>query len=1467
MELFFYFCFLFVKHRTMKGLIILVICIFGGATLKSQPLYRIEHFGVENGMQQDIVSGILQDKKGMMWFSTYNGLSSYDGYSFKTYKYTPGQEFTLSNNRITEITESAYDGIWCKTYDRKVFLFNPGTESFYNVLKPFEQAEGGKLHVDKIFSLRKGVAWIICDEGHCYRVDEARYAKPDGIKEFRNDGDLLKGRRALSFFQDSEGDEWILTDKGVSVLGKAGKQFPCDLPYMHIVELNGSIYLVTARGELLRYDLHSSKASSIALSQGIKKVNRIFIVRKNLLALATDCGVVLYVPDRDELRAFSIQTPEQSDSEVTYIYEDRLGELWLYTTHPGIVRLNIDTGEKQYLYTSPQEVKKHYINRVGIIFEDSQGTLWLRPNYGNFSYYDRKTGQICSVSDPENPSEIFNPIIRLLYQDRQGNCWLVGNRGMKRMSVCPSGYTMWQLDENHEQRAFFKDNHHRLWVASKKEYVRIYTPDHKLQGYLSPQGEVVNRRVTFGNSVYSMCRDREGDIWLAIRNKGLVRLTEQSPNRYLMRHYTHDPQHSGSLSDNSVFSVFCDGRGQLWVGTYNGGLNLVRKEMEGEVTFIHAYNRLKNYPIRDFHNVRCITETSDSVLLVGTANGLISFSGDFQRPEDIRFYRNTQQNGTPSCLTGNDVINIYETSDRTVYVLTFTGGINKILSDNLLSEDVRFRCYSRADRLGSDMVYSMIEDDDQKLWVTSEYILSRFDPYSETFENYSLSDLGFKQNFSEAAPFRCENGRLLFATNMGVLEVQPTVMKKSDYTPRILFTNLQVGNRKVLVSEDEAIEIQPNERNLRVDFAALDYSRPENIRYAYRLKGLEEEWNYSGKNRHASYLNLAPGKYTLQVKSTNSDGVLRDNVTTLNIHVIPTFWETPWAWLIYLLFIILTVSGLTAIALYIYRLRHHVNMEQKLANIKLRFFTDISHELRTPLTLIAGPVTEMLEEENISPDMRRHLTMVHTNTEQMLNLVNQILDFRKIQNNKMKLLVEHTDLVPLLESATEKFRFVADEQHIALNFSADAALSGWVDRSKVEMMFSNLLSNAFKYTHTGKAIHVSLQQTGRHQIAISVADEGIGIAPDKLESIFYRFETLTGHSTSQPSSGIGLSLVKRLVELHHGTIRVNSKVGIGSEFVITLPIDKVTYEQDTNAELIFADGIIPPEIEVETIEIEEIGLTDEQDTILVVEDNAELRSLLKSVLRKQYRVLEACNGEEGAHLAAQSIPDMIISDIMMPVMDGLEMVRCVKENKETCHALIVLLSAKAALDDRITALEQGVDDYITKPFSSTYLKARVASLFNRRKQLQEQWMQQLSTTAGTGKTTVSDASWKLPIPEVMSHNELFMKELMEYIEEQMDNSDLTIDEISDHLHMSRSVFNRKLKSIVGMPPVLFIQEIRMKRAAQLLATQNYNVSQVAYMVGFGDPRYFNRCFKKHNGLAPGEYQKKQQQKDSIGTNN
>ena len=841
---------------------------------------------------------------------------------------------------------------------------------------------------------------------------------------------------------------------------------------------------------------------------------------------------------------------------------------------------------------------------------------------------------------------------------------------------------------------------------------------------------------------------------------------------------------------------------------------------------------------------------ADGVILIGTTGGLLSCSTDFSRPEEIRFFHNVCDERYSS-LSNNDILDITQTKGGKLLVTTLSGGINILDDGSSLSERLNFKHYNATNDRLPDLSLSSIEDQEGNIWIVSENKISKFDAGLNLLEEYKD-----QIQMAETRPVLLSSGKLLLGSLYGALCIIPDELHKSDFVPPIVFSHLDIyqnntSRRQDIYSNDEAQYLQPDERNFTITFAALDYVNSPAIKYVYRIKGLNDQWIELGNNRSASLVNVPAGDYLFQVKSTNADGVWVDNVASLSIHIDPVFGETVWAVLLYITMAVVIMLVVICIVLRITNLQRRIDFEQQISNLKLRFFTDISHELRTPLTLIASPIDEVISNEKLSDAGMENMQVAKRNTDRMLRLINQILDFRKIQNDKMKVLVEQVDIIPLILKIYGNFVPMAHTHRI--DFRLFCPLDSFVmytDVDKLEKILFNLLSNAFKYTPDEKSI--SLSVTCEKQIlCLQVKDEGRGINAQKLNRLFTRFDTLDEIDPNM-STGIGLSLVKELLNLLHGTVRVDSKLGEGSSFFIRLPGNRDVFDADANIEFILADSknsgqevAIPDKLTEEE--------EDKETRILIIEDNEELRHFICGVLAREYVVLEAGNGCQGLEMTLRELPDIVISDIMMPEMDGIEYLKRVKGNNDICHIPIILLSAKSSLNDQIQGLEYGADEYITKPFSSAYLKARVDSLLKQRQILYDYYISKMRE----GEKDTSLMEQLTPsTPQVTHFDNDFIRNILQSVEENIQNSEFKIDDLAEAMSMSRTVFYRKVKSLMGVSPVDFVKTMRIKRAVQLLEQDEFTVSEVGYMSGFTTPQYFSRVFKEAMGCTPKEYRLK-----------
>lgn len=669
---------------------------------------------------------------------------------------------------------------------------------------------------------------------------------------------------------------------------------------------------------------------------------------------------------------------------------------------------------------------------------------------------------------------------------------------------------------------------------------------------------------------------------------------------------------------------------------------------------------------------------------------------------------------------------------------------------------------------------------------------------------------------------------------------------------QFIFSSLQLDD-KVLSARDstkiltnsinacKSIKIPHGAHMITIKFTALDMSDTENILYAYKLEGFDKEFRTGVKRQEAIYTNLPHGKYVFRVKSTNSEGVWVNNERKLNIEVLPSFWETPYALVLYILVFLSLLSGGTYILFFIFKLKHKVFVEQQIAELKMQFFTNISHELRTPLTLIEGPVEYILRSLHTSRDVNEQLVVVQRNTQRMLRLINQILDFSKIQNNKMKLCVELVDIVLFIRKIMENFQALSKEKQIDFKLeSSTTSIELWVDKDKFEKIIFNLLSNAFKYTKSNKSITVFIRED-KNIVTIGVKDQGVGISDARKKTLFVRFENLFDKNNS---SGIGLSFVKELADMHHASIYVESKLGEGSCFSIDFKKGRKHFGKDV-------DFVLDDDVQSDNLEAEVYVDRGESDlaeikTMLIIEDNQELRSFLRNIFSVQFRIIEASDGRGGLEKAITSIPDIIISDIMMPQKDGIELINELRENLATSHIPIIVLTAKNDMETKLQSIKGGADSYITKPFSVSYLETRVNNLLARRRELQ-------TFFCSHNLKKVNEAQNESIIDGLTDKDREFLIRLNEIMEREIGNPELSVDFLVKNFNFSRTIFFGKLKSLTGKSPIMYIKEMRMNKAVQLLNEHKYSIAEVAYKVGFNDPHYFSKSFKQHFGVSPSEY--------------
>lgn len=1424
-------------------IILYLVCPF---VLSAQSLMHVRYYSAKDGLSQNTVADFLQDDKGYIWMATWNGLEKFDGYTFQNYKSYPTDDTRLEYNRIQQIIKSQKGNIWCITYNNLLYLFDTRTEKFRNVFSGYPHLAGYE-EVARIYKQTGGILWFSNKAGELFRIDEERLGEADGIVHLPCRSCAGHGQKIYTVYQDKRGYEWILTEQGTFVYNHP--EIQTDVRLRYVKEADKSTYFLTEGGELYTF-VPDAGILHIPNPFPMKPVSGLVSIKSGRLLIPDSEKVIVYDTRKKFFEQLYRQEAALDPLHVTGVHYSRKNVIWMLS------------GQRVLRYTpADRKVTSFQVNLTGTdtfrhVHEDEFGGIWFMTRSGSFYSYN-------SVTDGLEPAyryttgqkEPYRTEGRAFLRDSHKNLWVSRKYGFDKIYFTNRNYDYIHTSAEQEVRGVFIDSKKRLWVASKENRLEVYDKQGNYVGNMDSTGKLLqNRNISFGRNVYTFFEDSEHRLWLGTRNHGIVVAMEYD-GKFILHTFRHDKQDPYALSNDAIYSICRDTRNRIWIGTLGGGINLFSGTLDNP-RFIHSENLMKGYPGDMCHKVRSLYCTRKGVVLAGTTEGLLSFSDDFQKPEDIEFFHNDCEDG----LSNNDVMDVLESRDGKIYIAAYSGGICMADVDSLLNTRIRFHYLNMKNGLPSDLPQSMLEDGEGNIWICFENYISKYRADRKGFDTYDSANLHTDLQITEAHPAIDQQGAMYIGTNQGVLRLRLYDLKKSSFVPRIVYAGVDIQNSDGTVSNSvlaaDSLVLGKKERNVTIAFSALDYTNSEALQYAYRLKGISDQWGYIGENHSIGFANLPSGDFVLEVKSTNGDGVWCDNITPLYIHIQPRFTETAWAWVLYVLIAIILILTVSGIIVYITNLKRKVTLEQQLTDLKLRFFTDISHELRTPLTLISGSIEEIVERGQLQKSGTENMQVARRNVNRMLRLVNQILDFRKIQGRKMKLSIEQGDVVALCRQVGENFTQLAHERSIHFRLIPETPeIRCYTDMDKLEKILFNLLSNAFKYTADGKSITMAVRMESGC-LFVSVRDEGKGMDLRKIDNLFGRFETF-GKTDPNRSTGIGLSLVKEFVDLLHGTIQPESIPGQGTVFTVTLPCTYEAYAADSMAEFVLNDEVkfeYPVEVQLSRQE-------EKERSILIIEDNDELRRFLAMILRDCYHVLEAGDGRQGLEIIGRELPDLIVSDVMMPEMDGIELLAAVKVNRDTSHIPVILLSAKASVDDRVRGLEYGADDYIAKPFNSAYLKARIESLIRQRSSLAAYYLG--SSLKDSDKTEKKQPDVKLEqvLESVPSFNNTFIQEVIRLVDENLQNPDFKIDDLAETMNMSRAVFYRKIKTFTGASPIDLVKEMRLKRALELLDADTYSLSEVAYQSGFSSPQYFSRVFKEQMQCTPNEYKRRKAMKN------
>lgn len=1458
-----------------KFLFFLILTLINPIRLSGQLNCHFEHYGTDDGLPQHTIMDILQDKKGFMWFSTWNGLCKFDGYNFHTFKIQQGDTYHMRSNRIDVIKEDKYGNIWTLPYDREPHRFDPRTEKFMGLrsLPPYKDYT---FTATQIVPAPSGKVWLLSEKMGCVCVSDSTF----NVELFNIENKKIQANNIHAIHEDDNLNTWLLTDNGLYLLSPDNQQINnifsesqtkskrVSQDFYCAEEFDNHIWFGSDDGRIWIYNKQDGRFELLKAptSSNVKHIES--MNDNNIVIVTSTDGFIIYNSQSKEMTKYnSSSLPEMKTNEIISCYVDKAENIWLETNQLGVYKFDTNTRKIKHFTLKIESAISNVFPPNFFIFEDKSDRIWVHLRGGGFAYYDRSDDILVPFhNEPNSPTWRFSNMMHAGFCDRQGNLWLsTRSHGLEKIIFNNDVFKSTIVDPNihstinNDIRAILEDKKRNLWISSKGGRVFVYNSTGTQLGYICEDGKIGFDKPITGIT-YSLLEDDRQNIWLGTKGEGIYKLTPTGSGlHYKIENYKYSAGDLYSLSDNSVYSIFQDKKKRIWIGTYGGGLNLFDEERK---RFINHKNNLKNYPIQHGSQIRIISSDKYGNVCVGTTLGLIIFSPRFAKPESIEYKSYIRVPGNNESISANDIYDICTTYDGNTYIATFGGGINKINETDKDGYPVSFLSYTTKEGLPSNVILTLVEDKSHNIWVVTEGNITRFDPKAVSFETYSeINRLIQGQNFSEGARYTSSDGTVHFGYSKGFISVNPEKIQKNDFKPYIALTRLQIANKDVPIGEEsplisnldylKSIQLNHKQNFINIEFAALDFIETKKIDYAYKLDGFDSDWIISQKQRVANYTNLSPGKYIFRVKSTNSDGIWMENEHTLQIHITPSFWQTGWAYLLYFIFGFSLLFIILRTIFIFYRLKYRVRMEHEQTEMKTRFFTDISHEIRTPLTMIVTPIENMLDDEKTPNEIKSQLQLVLKNANRMLRMVNQILDFRKIQKQKINL--QETNIGEYISEICNNFSKTAEAKNISLSINNTAKdQKVWIDLDSIEKMVFNLLSNAIKYTSFGKSIKVNIIYLKKdHSIAFQVKDEGKGMSKDIQNKLFTRFASFN-KDRNKPSTGIGLSIVKEVADKHHARILVDSEINKGSSFTVIFPIGldhfrndpNITYDYETEkgTELNNNGDINDTNQENHAIE------TNRKFSILVAEDDTDLRKFIVTVLNPYYEVIEAENGKIGYDIAKRSQPDFILSDIMMPETDGVEFLQKIRTTHETSHIPFILLTAKTDIETKISGLDYGADDYITKPFSVKYLKARIENILKQRKHLYNLYIKEKETVnLSDNKKTEKSQLYITP------QDELFLNKVKEEVEKNIDNSNFLVDDLVTSVSMSRTVFFKKLKSLTGLPPIEFIRDVKIKYAAGLLETQRYSVKEVSFMVGITDTKYFTQCFKKAYQMTPSEY--------------
>ncbi len=1311
--------------------------------------FTFRKYQVNDGLSENTVQAIIQDKQGFLWLGTKDGLNRFDGKESRIFKNNPLNPGSIGNNFIRSVYEDTNGTLWIGT-DNKIFIYNPVTEQF----SPFE------LKTESGISIISAVTDICAENENTIWI-----------------GTLTQG--AFRFTKNSKKIEHFSENDTL-------KSLRSNLVWKILKDMSETIWVGT-RGGLSRYNPETRNFITFKPNEGSKSIG---------------------------------------DNEILSIFEDTDGDLWLGTWSGGLFKMDKKTQAFTNYFNNKSTT---YISKIRALSEYQKNRILIGSDDGLY-LMEKTTGLVQRVDVPGDPSSLSDQNVYSIYNDREGGIWigtyfggvnyLTANRNaIEHFYPRYSGYYL----SGKAVSQFCEDEKGNLWIATEDAGLNYFDVQAKQFRKITPQK--TGNGLSYHN-LHSLLLDGD-NLWIGTFSSGIDVMNLKTKR---FKNYRFNSDNNISIDDNCVFSLYKNRKAEIFVGTPFG---------------LSKYNRVNdNFErvsrIRGF--VYDMQEDSHGLFWVATyGEGIFQYN-----PANGQWKNYHHIPGSRNSLSYNKVIDVYVDGKQRLWFATEGRGICKYNYD---TDD--FTTIDESDGLPNNVAYGILDDKYGNIWVSTNMGITRINPETLEMKTYTKED-GLQSNqFNYRSSYKARNGVFYFGGINGFNSFHPDNLKDNNIIPPVVISGFELIDKenpfrpdslfKIAINRDKKIALKHNQASFKIDFISMSYQAVEKNRYLCIMEGLEEKWRSVGNQNSLMFNNLKPGEYTFRVKGSNNDGVWNEKGDYLQIEILPPYWKSNLAIGIYSILLFLGLFLIVRAFIHNAHKRHKQRIEEikaekekELYDSKISFFTNIAHEIRTPVSLIKAPLECIMNSQQCPPEAKENLHVIERNTEKLMVLVNQLLDFRKIEENQYRLSFVKTNLNEFLTDIHLSFKATGIRNNIILNLVLPPkTIMANIDKDALNKVISNLLSNALKFAK--QKIDIYLTDNGKTgMVEIRVSDDGPGIDPALREKVFQPFFQIANMETvtQNNGTGIGLSLARQLAERHSGKIFISDEYAGFCDFVVQIP---GTLPASHEMEIIIEETVVIPKIDNQS------HFHPDNINILVVEDNEELQNFLEKNLKKDFNVLVANNGKDALKILSQSVIDLVVSDIVMPGIDGLELTQMIKQNVEYSHIPVILLSAKTNINTKIEGLEHGSDIYIEKPFSLVYLKAQIKSLIDNRMRVLE-------------KFSVSPF---IPYGSIANNkkDEEFIEKMNNEIEKNILDVNFSIEKLANNLNMSRSSLQRKIKGISGMAPNDYIRVYRLKKAATLLMKEDFRINEICYVVGFNSGSYFAKCFQKQFGVLPKDFVK------------